>query len=109
VATQKVVEPAGEVRDEFEVFGDLLRRCGLDKNWPWQKSKNSTTTSCERVDSPGRRWSKRAGVWDEVRYKNTRRPLSQGGGFKTPTGKVEIYSTYWHRLGYDPLPSSLNP
>ncbi len=28
----------------------------------------------------------------------------EGGGFPTPTGKVELYSTKLEKLGYDPLP-----
>ena len=31
----RAVEPLGEVRDEFEVCGDILRRMGMDRNWPW--------------------------------------------------------------------------
>jgi anaerobic selenocysteine-containing dehydrogenase len=33
----------------------------------------------------------------------------KGGGFATPSGKVEIYSTEWKNLGYDPLPSFREP
>jgi len=50
------------------------------------------------------------GVWDEVRYKKYETDYyRKGGGFKTPTGKVEIYSTHWHKLGYDPLPIYFEP
>jgi anaerobic selenocysteine-containing dehydrogenase len=30
-------------------------------------------------------------------------------GFKTPTGKVELFSTVFEKLGYDPLPSFTEP
>ncbi|OGP96038.1 MAG: hypothetical protein A2157_04815 [Deltaproteobacteria bacterium RBG_16_47_11] len=110
VATQKVVEPVGEVRDEFEVFGDLLRRCGLDRNWPWQKVEEFYD---DLLQESGLTWKKvveAGGVWDEVRYKKYETDYYRaGGGFKTPTGKVEIYSTHWHKLGYDPLPIYFEP
>jgi anaerobic selenocysteine-containing dehydrogenase len=31
------------------------------------------------------------------------------GGFKTPTGKLELYATRFEQLGYDPLPSYQEP
>ncbi len=33
----------------------------------------------------------------------------QNGGFKTPTGKIELYSTRFEQLGYAPLPSYQEP
>lgn len=110
VMTQKVVEPIGEARDEFEIFGDLLRCCGLAKDWPWHKVEEFYE---ERLRESGLRWEaviKAGGLWDEVRCKKYETDYyRQGGGFKTPTGKVEVYSTYWHELGYDPLPIYYEP
>ncbi len=110
IVTQKVVEPVGEVRDEFEVFGDLLRLCNLDKDWPWHKVEEFYE---ERLRETGLTWREvveAGGVWDEVRYKKYETDYyRKGGGFKTPTGKVELYSTHWHHLGYDPLPLYFEP
>ncbi len=33
----------------------------------------------------------------------------EGGGFDTPTGKVELYSTTFEKFGYDPLPDFMEP
>lgn len=110
ILTGKVVEPVGEARDEFEIFGDLLRRCGLDRNWPWNKVEEFYE---ERLKESNLTWEevvKDGGVWDEVRYKKYETDYyRKGGGFNTPTGKVEIYSTHWHKLGYDPMPLYLEP
>lgn len=110
IVTQKVVEPLGEARDEFEIFGDLLRLCGLDKDWPWHKVEEFYE---EHLRETGLTWKEvveAGGVWDEVRYKKYETDYyRKGGGFKTPTGKVELYSTHWHHLGYDPLPVYFEP
>ena len=110
IVTQKVVEPIGEARDEFEIFGDILRCCGLAKDWPWQKVEEFYD---ERLRETGLTWKgvvEAGGVWDEVRYKKYETDYYyKGGGFNTPTGKIEIYSTRWHKLGYDPLPIYFEP
>jgi anaerobic selenocysteine-containing dehydrogenase len=110
IMTQKVVEPIGEARDDFEIFGDLLRLCGLAKDWPWHKVEEFYE---ERLRESGLTWKEvvQAGsICGEVRYKKFETDLyRKGGGFNTPTGKVEIYSTYWHKLGYDPLPIYFEP
>src|SRR5207344_660407 len=33
----------------------------------------------------------------------------ENGGFKTPTGKIELYSTRFEQMGYAPLPSYEEP
>ena len=110
VATQKVVEPLGESRDEFDIFGDLLRRCGLDKDWHWNSVDDFLD---QRLRACGLTWEAvkaAGGVWDEVQYRKYETDYYRpGGGFKTPTGKVEIFSTYWRKLGYDPLPIYFEP
>jgi len=110
VMTQKVVEPIGEARDDFEIFGDLLRLCGLAKDWPWHKVEEFYD---EKLRESGLTWKEvvEAGtICDEVRYKKFETDYyRKGGGFNTPTGKVEIYSTHWHKLGYDPLPIYYEP
>jgi anaerobic selenocysteine-containing dehydrogenase len=110
VLTQKAVEPVGEARDEFEIFGDILRRCGRDKNWPWKTAEEFYR---ERLKESGISWEevvKEGGIWDEMPYRKYETDYyRKGGGFRTPTGKVEIYSTRWHKLGYDPLPNYFEP
>jgi anaerobic selenocysteine-containing dehydrogenase len=110
VCTHRAVEPIGEARDEFEFFGDLLRRCGLAQDWPWHKVEEFYD---EWLKKTGLSWKgvvEAGGVWDEVREKKYETEYyRQGGGFKTATGKVEIFSTKWNELGYDPLPFHVEP
>lgn len=102
----RAVEPLGEVRDEFEVCGDILRRMGMDRNWPW---RNVVEFYEERLRASGMTWDdvvEAGGAFDGVAYrKHETDHYRREKGFPTATGKAEIYSTVWRRNGYDPLPS----
>jgi len=101
----RAVEPLGEVRDEFEVCGDILRRMGMDRNWPWRTVVDFYD---ERLREAGMTWREAVeagGAFDRVAYrKHETGHYRQGGGFPTATGKAELWSTVWRRNGYDPLP-----
>jgi anaerobic selenocysteine-containing dehydrogenase len=43
--------------------------------------------------------------WPRDEYKK----YEKMGGFATPTGKLELYSTIFEKLGYDPLPAFEEP
>ncbi len=110
VVTRKAVEPVGEARDEFEICGDLLRKCGLAQDWPWHKVEEFYDEWLRKTSLTWDGVVKAGGVWDEIRYKKYETDhYRKEGGFKTPTGKVEIYSTRWKDLGYDPLPFYFEP
>ncbi|MCK4273590.1 MAG: hypothetical protein KAW90_01765, partial [Dehalococcoidales bacterium] len=46
---------------------------------------------------------------DQLYYKYKTDYWRQGGGFPTPTGKLELYSTVLKGMGYDPLPHFVEP
>ncbi|MBI2177678.1 MAG: molybdopterin-dependent oxidoreductase [Candidatus Tectomicrobia bacterium] len=102
----RAVEPLGEVRDEFEVCGDILRRMGMDRNWPWRTAVEFYE---ERLRSAGMSWERvveAGGAFDRIAYrKHETGHYRREGGFPTATGRAEIWSTVWRRNGYDPLPS----
>jgi anaerobic selenocysteine-containing dehydrogenase len=94
-----------ECRDEFDVAGDILKRCGLGDRWPW---KNVEEFYEEEMRKKGLSWYEfKDDGWYEgkVDYKKYETDYyRKGGGFATPTGKIEVFSTKWRELGYDPLP-----
>lgn len=107
---RKVVEPMGECKDEFEIFYDLARRLGLNEQWPWKTAKDfydellrPARTSWEKVCDQG-------GLFSEITYRKYETDyFRKGGGFATPSGRVEIFCARWKDLGYDPLPSFTEP
>jgi anaerobic selenocysteine-containing dehydrogenase len=104
MATQKVVEPVGEARDDREIVLALARRMGLPCPWKTAEELNDL-----RLTEVGLRFQdlkarpEHAVVFPVEHRKYTKR------GFATPTGKVELYSTILAEHGYDPLPFHQEP
>lgn len=101
-ATRKVVEPAGECRDDREVAIEIAKRMGMDVA-PWQTLhdyfnwmlKYQGITYEELLQKPSGTLTFPRGY---ERYR-TSTPA-----FSTPTGKVELYSPTFEAMGVDPLP-----
>ncbi|MGH8650347.1 MAG: molybdopterin-containing oxidoreductase family protein, partial [Burkholderiales bacterium] len=97
LAQQKAVQ-IGECKAEEEIFIELARRMGLavgtesvEQVLDAQLAKG-LGMSFERLKEAGF-------VKVPFRYEKYK-----DGGFRTPTGKIELYSTRLEALGYDPLP-----
>jgi len=94
-----------ERRDDYEVWAGLGRRLGQAEYWPWEdldsahdyRLKNFGMTLDEFAETKG---------WDteEPELKSYEK-----SGFRTPTGKLELWSTIFDALGYDPLPHYEEP
>ena len=102
LANQKAIQ-IGECKPDEQIFVELARRMNLDL----------CTESVEEVldqqlkDGVGL-------TFDELKEMGSFRPefkyrKYQEGGFKTPTGKIELYSTRFEEMGYDPLPYYQEP
>ncbi|RLI24308.1 MAG: dehydrogenase, partial [Candidatus Hecatellales archaeon] len=96
----RAVNPLGERRTDFEFFRELAIRMGQEKYWPWKTPEEVIEYRLKPLgitykDFEEKPWTPhpRPGY---RRYEKT--------GFPTPTGKVELYSTIFEKLGYDPLP-----
>jgi len=87
-------------------WNGLGRKMGYEDYFPWEteeeavnfrlKPLNLTVDDLRQMPS-GHIY----GAWEEKKYERT--------GFKTPSGKVEIYSEELEQYGYDPLPSFEEP
>jgi anaerobic selenocysteine-containing dehydrogenase len=103
LAQQKAVQ-IGECRSDEEIFVALARRMKL----------SACTESVEEVlDSQLARGG--LGItFAELKQKGFvkipfRYRKYEDGGFRTPTGKIELYSTRLEAMGYAPLPSYQEP
>jgi anaerobic selenocysteine-containing dehydrogenase len=92
-------------KTDYDVFRELAIRLGKGQYWPWKNLEEyydhllegTGLTHHEYVHQ--RRYELKA-----QRYKKY-----EERGFATPTGKVELYSTVFEKLGYDPLPAYQEP
>ncbi|MDP2727639.1 MAG: molybdopterin-dependent oxidoreductase [Dehalococcoidia bacterium] len=105
VASERAVPPLYERRTDYDFWRGMAFRLGLDKGFPWK-------------DSLAEMWDYRLKpmglTFKELLERNYYAP---GGeykkyeqiGFATPSGKAELYSSIFEKLGYDPLPSYEEP
>ena len=102
VLVQQKVTEMWECRQDEEVFVDIARRLKLDVGTEsihdiYNNQLKSLGITFEELKEKG-------SVSVPVRYKKY-----EGDGFKTPSKKVELTSSYLERLGYDPLPYYQEP
>jgi len=93
-------------KTQYDFFRGLGIRLGQGEYWPWKTLEESLDY---RVRPLG--YSSFKDFIDKGRifiYKPGFRKYEKTG-FGTPTGKVELYSTVLEKLGYDPLPSHVEP
>jgi len=102
MARQKAVQ-IGECWSDYQILNELGKRVGAEADW-WPTVRDAL---CYILSPSGLSWEEfcRQGY---LRGEQTFKKYVQGG-FSTPTKKVEISSTLFERLGYDPLPGYLEP
>ncbi|MFC1995487.1 molybdopterin-dependent oxidoreductase [Chloroflexota bacterium] len=100
---KRVIEPLGECWADWKFWCELGRRMGYGDLFPWQ-------TDEEVVEH----WLKPTGLTIEqltrqnpegVFFATQKYGIYQKDGFRTPSGKIEIYSETLAQAGYDPLPT----
>ena len=104
LAPRKVIDPVGECWDDRKIVLELVKRMGI--NVPWKNIEELNDWQLERV-----------GVKYEDILKKPDQMLAfpllfkkyEQGGFNTPSGKIELYSSIFKTLGYDPLPYYKEP
>jgi anaerobic selenocysteine-containing dehydrogenase len=103
LAQQKAVQ-VGECKSDEEMFVALARRMKL----------STCTESVQDVLNAQLTAGGLNITFDELKQRGfIKAPFTyrkfEKSGFKTPTGKIELYSTRFEQLGYDPLPSYQEP
>jgi anaerobic selenocysteine-containing dehydrogenase len=94
------IEGEYDRKNDFDVFREISLRLGLEKYWPWQTLEESYDYRLQPMEMNFKAFMAQGGndmpPIEEKRYEKI--------GFGTPTGKVELSSTIFKELGYDPLP-----
>jgi len=97
----KVIEPVGECRDEVEVFIELAKRLGVELPVPMNSVKEFNDWMLSRAGMTFNDLRGKGVVQVPFEYKKYEK---EGYRFPTETGKIELYSKYFEKYGYDPLP-----
>jgi anaerobic selenocysteine-containing dehydrogenase len=110
-AHNKVVEPPGEAWQDSKIFNEIGKR--IAPQYWFENVEKMLDYQLRKADITWKQFSEvgflaRTGK-DQVYYKYKTDYWRKGGGFPTPTGKLELYSTVLENLGYDPLPYFREP
>ena len=103
MAQPKAVEPVPDCRDEKQMLIDLAAKMGMGDYW-----KSVEEILDYRLEPLGVTWEefkKEERRYNPIQYKI----YEQKGGFRTPSGKVELYAEYLKGLGIQPLPEYREP
>ncbi|MFC1953337.1 molybdopterin-dependent oxidoreductase [Chloroflexota bacterium] len=102
----KVIEPLGDSKDDWEIWSELGKRMGYAEYFPWQNSEELITHLLEPSEISLSTLEENPGG---VLYADlARQQKYTEKGFDTPSGKVEIYSSIMEKNGYDPLPAFID-
>lgn len=106
IASERAIEPLYERKTDFDFWRELGIRLGQEMHWPWKTLEEAnqhriSSISNDTYENFVEKVRIHTGPYEYKQYLKK--------GFGTPTGKVELYSTVLERLGYDPLPSYIEP
>jgi anaerobic selenocysteine-containing dehydrogenase len=103
LAQQKVVQ-VGECRPDEEIFVALARRMKLPVGTEDVKEVLNAQLKAGGLGYDFDALAERGFAKAPLKYRRY-----EAGGFRTPTGKIELYSTRFEQMGYAPLPSYAEP
>lgn len=96
-----------EYRTDYELFRGFGIRLGQEEYWPW---KTDEEVADYRLKPLGTTFQEFMDKNDGIHFPpKVYKKYEKMGGFSTPTGKVELYSTILDKLEYEPLPSYNEP
>jgi len=98
LAQQQAVRIA-ECKSDEEIFVELARRMKLPVGTETVKDVLDAQLAAGKLGMTFDELKQRGFVKVPFRYRKF-----EDGGFKTPTGKIELYATRFEALGYPPLP-----
>lgn len=108
----KVLEPAGQAKEEGEVLLQILRSLGMLERLPFGSYRGYLDYRLSPLGMDFGRFVEATYVlnpYGERKYEKGLLRKDGKAGFNTPTGKVELYSTLLKDHGYDPLPVHREP
>ena len=106
VKSNRAIEPVGSCMEDWKIWSEIGRRMGYGEYFPWRTSDELLSEMLEPSGISLKQLNENPGgiIYSEKKFQ-----YYLQGGFKTPSGKVEIYSETMDKLGYDPVPTFHEP
>lgn len=106
VKTNRAIEPVGNCMEDWRVWTEVGRRMGYGEYFPWDTSDELLEALLAPTEFNLDQLNKHPGG---IMYSKKISQYYLKDGFKTPSGKVELYSETMVREGYDPVPIFREP
>jgi formate dehydrogenase (coenzyme F420) alpha subunit len=103
---KKCIEPLNESWSEWRFLTELAKKLGLKENFPWASEEEFVTFM---LQPSGLSFEYLLNEKPEGDYYAAKSYETPEGHFRTPSGKIEIYSEALEQAGFDPLPTFLEP
>lgn len=104
VACPQGIEPIEDRRNSFDFYRGLGIRLGQEEFWPWKTMEEVYDYCLEPVGLTFQQLADRNGFFGQREYRRYEKY-----GFGTPSGKVELKSSIFEKLGAAPLPVYREP
>lgn len=89
----------GEARDDRHVILELARKMGMTDIFPWKDWYEYLDWIVEPMGMDFKEFNKKDIYYGDMKYRKY-----EDSGFKTPSGKVELFSNVMKEMGLDPMP-----
>ena len=103
---KKVIEPLHESWSEWRFFTELAKKLGMGDKFPWKSEEELVAFE---LGPTGLTLKQLLEEKPEGAFYQQKKYGMKDSRFSTPTGKIEIYSEALERVGFDPLPTYLEP
>jgi anaerobic selenocysteine-containing dehydrogenase len=104
VLARKKLAQVGETRDDRDVIFEVAHRLGLNKAFPWPDRRAYLNWLLEDTGMTFEEFQEKGILMGIMRYRKY-----ENEGFKTPSGKFELYSNVMAHEGRPPLPVYVEP
>lgn len=103
---KKTIEPYYESWSEWRFFTELAKRLGLGDKFPWKSEEELVAFE---LGPTGLTFQQLLHEKPEGAYYQMKQYGMRDEKFSTPSGKIEIYSEALKKVGFDPLPTYIEP
>jgi anaerobic selenocysteine-containing dehydrogenase len=103
---KKAIEPLHESWSEWKFFTELAKKLGIGDQFYWQSEEDLVTFELE---PSGMTFAQLLEEKPEGAFYQQKAYRMKESPFSTPTKKIEIYSEALEKVGFDPLPTYLEP
>jgi anaerobic selenocysteine-containing dehydrogenase len=104
---ERAIPPLGERKHDYHFFRGLAIRLGFGEYFPWETEEDFYNYRLEPLGITFEEAAREKYIINSSEpwtYETINPKTGKPTGFATPSGKFELFSNVFKKLGYDPLP-----